>query len=59
MSIKNGYHYDDKNKRYYRNENEDRIPSYVCLCNAYEPSECVCDCTSWDDFEYHDDDMLY
>lgn len=55
MSIKNGYHYDDFNKRYYRNEDGSKIPQEQCLCLAYEPSECVCDCTSWNNHIYHDD----
>ena len=47
MSIKNGYHFDDFNRRYYRNEDGSKIPQEQCLCSAYEPSECCCDCTSW------------
>ena len=47
MSIKNGYHFDDSNRRYYRNEEGSRIPEEICLCFAHEPSECNCDCTSW------------
>jgi len=47
MSIKSGWHYDDLNQRYYREESGDKIPSEQCLCAAHEPSECVCDCTSW------------
>jgi len=50
MSIKNGYHYDDFNKRYYRDEDGSTIPEEVCLCFAHEPSECCCDCTSWDNY---------
>lgn len=52
MSIKKGFHYDDYNRRYYRDENGDKIPEDVCLCAAHEPSECCCDCTSWTDRDY-------
>ena len=55
MSIKNGYHYDDDNKRYYRNEDGSKIPESICLCFAFEPSECMCDCTSWNNYAYLDD----
>ena len=54
MSIKNGFHYNDYNRRYYRDENGDKIPEYICLCAAHEPSECSCDCTSWEDTDYLD-----
>lgn len=54
MSIKNHFHYDDYNRRYYRDENGDKIPEYICLCAAHEPSECCCDC-KWDLLESHDD----
>ena len=47
MSIKNGWHYDDFNRRYYRNEDGSRIPEEICLCFAHELSECCCDCTIW------------
>jgi len=50
MSIKSGWHYDDLNIRYYREENGDKIHSEQCLCAAYEPSECMCDCTSWNGY---------
>jgi len=50
MSIKNGYHYDDSNRRYYRNEDGSKIPEEQCLCFAHEPSECNCDCTSWGNY---------
>ena len=55
MSIKNGYHYDDFNKRYYRYEDGIKIPEQICLCFAREPSECTCDCTSWNNYVYTDD----
>lgn len=54
MSIKNGFHYDDYKRRYYRDEDGDKIPENVCLCYAKEPGECCCDCTSWDDYVYDD-----
>jgi len=44
MSIKNGYHYNDKERKYYRFENGKKIPEYVCLCFAHEYSDCVYDC---------------
>ena len=28
------------------------IPLSICLCFAYEPSECCCDTTSWDNYMY-------
>ena len=63
MSIKNGYHFDDFHKRYYRNEDGSRIPEEQCLCFAHEPSECCCDCTSWGNYRedegYNDDDEYY
>ena len=48
MSIKNGHHYDDFNRKYYRNEDGSKVPEVICMCAAHEPSECCCDCTSWD-----------
>ena len=33
-------------------ENNNLIPSEVCLCFARDPSECVCACTSWGDYKY-------
>ena len=56
MSIKNGFHYDDYNRRYYRDAEGDKIPEDICLCYANEPSECCCDCTSWEDYVYDDYD---
>lgn len=47
MSIKNGFHYDDYNRRYYRDADGDKIEESVCLCYAQKSSECCCDCTSW------------
>lgn len=55
MSIKNGYHYSDEHRRYYRNEDGSKIPESVCLCFAHEPSECCCDCT-WDNYTYNDEE---
>jgi len=59
MSIRSGWHYEDLNRRYYREENGDKIPSEQCLCAALEPSECACDCTSWgtyrDDFDCYEE----
>ena len=56
MSIKNGYHYSDEHRRYYRNEDGSKIPESVCLCFAHEPSECCCDCTGWDNYVYNDEE---
>ena len=28
-------------------EDGDPIPLSVCICHAYEASECCCDCDSW------------
>lgn len=47
MSIKNGWHYDDFNQRYYRNEDGSKVPEEQCLCFAHTSNECCCDCTSW------------
>ncbi len=56
MSIKKGYHYNDSLRKYYREDDGSKIPEQVCLCAAKEPTECCCDCTSWnDDEEYYDD----
>lgn len=59
MSIKNGYHYDDYNRRYYRDENGNKIEESVCLCAAHEPGECCCDCTNWGDYVYDEIDPDY
>ena len=56
MSIKNGYHYDDFNRRYYRNEDGSKIPHEQCLCAARSPGECCGDCTSWGNYKYDDED---
>ena len=29
-------------------EDGDPIPLSVCICHAYEPSECGCECDSWE-----------
>ena len=34
-------------------EDGDKIPTSLCLCNAHEPSECMCG--AWDDVEGWDD----
>lgn len=34
-------------------ENANPIPATVCLCSAYEPSECVCG--AWDDVKDWED----
>ena len=36
-------------------EDVDMIPANICLCYAYEPSECVCATTSWEDWKYDDE----
>ena len=35
-------------------ENGALIEASICLCHAYEPSECCCGCTSWGDYRYED-----
>lgn len=30
MSIKNGFHYDDYNRRYYRDENGNKVEESIC-----------------------------
>lgn len=57
----------DDGELYHAQENEDGtcdfikeedgslIPAHMCLCYAHEPSECVCACTSWDNYSYDDD----
>ena len=35
------------------------IPITACLCHAYEPGECCCATTSWEDYRYDDDDDDY
>ena len=32
-------------------EDGEMIPASICLCHAYEPSECVCATTSWGKLE--------
>lgn len=31
------------------------IPAHICLCHAYEPGECCCATTSWENYRYDDD----
>jgi hypothetical protein len=35
-------------------EADNKIPDHICLCFAYEPGECCCGCTSWDNYRYDD-----
>lgn len=41
-------------------EDGNPIPSSVCICNAFEPNECICG--AWDDVDadswYDDDDCV-
>ena len=37
-------------------EDDEMIPASVCLCYAFEPSECVCATTAWKDWNYDDED---
>lgn len=32
------------------------IPASVCLCHAYDPSECCCATTAWENWKYYDED---
>lgn len=36
------YQYEDYDERFILDENGDKIPVTICLCNAYKPSECCC-----------------
>lgn len=36
-------------------EDGDMIPANVCLCHAYEPSECCCATTDWENWNYDED----
>lgn len=42
--------------RYILDENGNKIPLEICICYAREPSECGCNCNSWGDYHYDDDD---
>jgi hypothetical protein len=33
-------------------ENGDLIPLSICICFAYESSECCCNTTSWINYDY-------
>ena len=51
--------YDDATNEYKEaeiilDENNQPIPSSVCLCYAKAPSECCCACTSWSNYSYFD-----
>lgn len=35
-------------------ENYEMIPASVCLCYAFEPGECCCATTAWEDYRYDD-----
>lgn len=36
-------------------EDGEMIPASVCLCFGYEPSECVCATTAWENWNYDED----
>ena len=48
------YHYDDYYNKFILDEHGDKIPTTICLCNAYEPGECCCAC-DWSDYRYDED----
>ena len=35
-------------------EDGDMIPANICLCYAYEPSECCCATTAWKNWNYEE-----
>lgn len=37
-------------------ENDNPIPIDKCICGAYNPSECGCQTTCWDDYNYNEGD---
>ena len=37
-------------------ENDNPIPIDKCICGAYNPSECGCQTTCWDNYNYNDGD---
>ena len=56
--------YDDESDTYLATipilgEDGDMIPASICLCYAYEPSECVCATTSWENWKYYDDENYW
>ena len=36
-------------------EDGELIPASVCLCHAYEPGECCCATTAWENWKYDED----
>jgi hypothetical protein len=36
-------------------ENKEPIPLGYCICFAYEPGECCCRTSAWDNYVYVDD----
>lgn len=56
--------YDEATDEYNRiepilEEDGSLIPIHICLCHAYEPGECCCSTTAWDNYRYDDDDDEY
>lgn len=51
-----GTNYSEEESEFILDENGALIPITACLCNAYEPGECCCATTSWEDYRYDDDD---
>lgn len=47
LTTKDGWHYNDETQEFILDERGEKIPSQVCLCFAYEWSDCACGCTSW------------
>ena len=37
-------------------ENDNPIPIDKCICGAYNPSECGCQTTCWDNYNYDEGD---
>lgn len=53
--------YDEESEKYLDtvpilDENGDMTLASICLCHAYEPSECSCATTAWKDWKYDDED---
>jgi hypothetical protein len=38
-------------------EDGEMIPASICLCYAFEPGECCCATTAWENYRYDDYDM--
>lgn len=38
-------------------EDGEMIPARICICHAFEPEECCCATTAWENYRYDDYDM--